>query len=109
MVQHYVCEERAQSGEGIIAMSQTTSPAPSIADDPIGKDIYALASEIFPICRSITGEGVRQTINVRRRQIPIERHELPTGTPVLDWTVPNEWNVTDAYIKNPKGERVVDF
>jgi aminopeptidase-like protein len=77
--------------------------------DAIGKEIYALAADIFPICRSITGSGVRQTLEVLSRHVPIKRHEIPTGTVVLDWTVPKEWNITDAYIKNSKGERVVDF
>lgn len=90
-------------------MSEPTSLAPSIEDDAIGKDIYALAAEIFPICRSITGDGVRQTIDVLQQHIPIQRHELSTGTPVLDWTVPKEWSISDAYIKNSQGERVVDF
>ena len=90
-------------------MSEATSWAPLIEYDAIGKDIYALAAEIFPICRSITGDGVRMTIDVLAQHIPIQRHELPTGTPVLDWTVPKEWSITDAYIKNFQGERVVDF
>jgi aminopeptidase-like protein len=82
---------------------------PLTGSDGIGEEIYALAAEIFPICRSITGDGVRQTIDLLRRHVPIERHELPTGEAVLDWEVPKEWNVTDAYIKNADGERVVDF
>jgi aminopeptidase-like protein len=94
---------------GNIAMSEAACLGPSIEDDAIGKDIYALAAEIFPICRSITGDGVRRTIDVLAQHIPIQRHELPTGTPVLDWTVPNEWNISDAYIKNSQGQRVVDF
>jgi len=85
------------------------SLSPSIKGDPIGKDIYGLAAEIFPICRSITGDGVRRTIDVLAQHIPIERHELPTGTSVLDWKVPKEWIITDAYIKNSQGDRVVDF
>jgi aminopeptidase-like protein len=90
-------------------MSETASNAGSIEIDAIGRDIYTLAAEIFPICRSITGEGVRRTIDVLARHIPIHRYELPTGTPVLDWTIPKEWGITDAFIKNSKGERVVDF
>ena len=82
---------------------------PPTAGDGIGEEIHALAAEIFPICRSITGDGVRQTIDVLNRYIPIERHEVPTGKAVLDWEVPKEWNITDAYIKNADGERVVDF
>jgi aminopeptidase-like protein len=90
-------------------MGETPALAPLIENDAIGQDIYALAAEIYPICRSITGDGVRKTIEVLARCIQIERHEIPTGTAVLDWEVPREWNITDAYIKNAKGERVVDF
>src|SRR5260370_36504984 len=75
----------------------------------IGQDIYDLAAEIFPICRSITGDGVRRTLEVLGRHFSIQYHEIPTGTAVLDWEVPREWNITDAYIKNADGERVVDF
>src|SRR5262249_53944453 len=82
---------------------------PLTEPDAIGNEIHALAAEIFPICRSITGDGVRETINLLSRHVPIERHELPTGTAVLDWVVPKEWNIIDAYILNTTGERVVDF
>ena len=81
-------------------MTKAASPAASIEGDVIGEEAYALAAEIFPICRSITGDGVRQTLDVLAQHIPIRRHELPTGTPVLDWTEPKEWNIADAYIKN---------
>jgi aminopeptidase-like protein len=90
-------------------MSEGVSQPPSVEHNALGSDIFALATEIFPICRSITGDGVRRTIDLLARHIPIQRHELPSGTPVLDWTVPNEWNIADAYIKNSRGERVVDF
>lgn len=74
----------------------------------IGHDIYALAAEIFPICRSITGNGVRQTLDILSRRIPLAVHEVPTGTPVFDWTVPREWNLYEAYIEDSTGRRVVD-
>lgn len=90
-------------------MNEAAALTPLIDNDAIGEDIYALAAEIFPICRSITGDGVSKTIDVLGRHVPIRRHELPTGTAVLDWEIPKEWNVTDAYIKNANGERVVDF
>jgi aminopeptidase-like protein len=64
--------------------------------------------ELFPICRSITGEGVRETLATVGRRIPLELHEVPSGTRVLDWTVPDEWNIEDAYIAKD-GRRVVDF
>jgi len=75
----------------------------------VGAEIYALASEIFPITRSITGNGVRDTLRLLARHIDLDLHEIPTGTRVFDWTVPREWNIRDAYIKDPAGERVVDF
>ena len=75
----------------------------------IGEEIFALAAEIYPICRSITGRGVRATLDQLARHIELEVHEVPTGTPVFDWTIPREWNIQDAYIKNAAGERVVDF
>ena len=75
----------------------------------IGEAIFALAAEIYPICRSITGDGVRSTLGRLGRHIDLELHEVPTGTQVFDWTIPREWTIRDAYIKNAAGERVVDF
>jgi aminopeptidase-like protein len=74
-----------------------------------GEAMHRLASELFPICRSITGNGVRETLRRLQAHIPLTVHEVPTGTKVFDWTVPREWNIRDAYIKNGAGERVVDF
>ena len=71
--------------------------------------MMALIEELFPICRSITGNGVRQTLETLRRFIPLEVNEVPSGIGVLDWTVPPEWNIRDAYILDPDGRRVVDF
>lgn len=68
-----------------------------------------LIKRLYPICRSITGDGVRETLRVIKEYIPIEIHEVSTGTQVFDWTVPKEWNVKDAYVKNSKGDRVIDF
>lgn len=75
----------------------------------IRQGMRALIEELYPICRSITGDGVRKTLAILRRYIPLEIHEVPTGTAVFDWTVPKEWNIRDAYVKNSKGERVIDF
>lgn len=72
-------------------------------------EMYALIERLFPICRSITGEGVRETLRILQESIPLEIKEVPTGTQVYDWQVPKEWNIRDAYIKNSKGEKVVDF
>ena len=71
--------------------------------------MYELISELYPFCRSITGDGVRQTLRALQGHIDVEIHEVPTGTPVFDWTVPREWNIRDAYVKNAEGERVIDF
>ncbi len=75
----------------------------------IGAKIYGLASRLYPICRSITGKGVRDTLAIVREHIELAIHEVPSGTAVFDWTVPDEWNIRDAYIKDPEGRRVVDF
>jgi aminopeptidase-like protein len=77
--------------------------------DDVGTEILALAARIFPICRSITGDGVRQTLREVGAHIDLEFHEVATGTPVLDWTIPREWNIRDAWIKNERGEKIVDF
>lgn len=79
------------------------------AEVDVGIRIYALAARLFPICRSITGDGVRETLQILGQQIDLTQYEVPTGTPVLDWTVPQEWNIRDAYIKNPSGEKVLDL
>ena len=88
----------------------TQSPLRSLADiDGVGEAMYAFAEELFPVCRSITGDGVRRTLAAVGRHIPLDVHEVPTGTPVFDWTIPKEWNIRDAWIKNDAGDRVVDF
>jgi len=71
--------------------------------------MYALAERLYPICRSITGNGLRETLRILQEQIPLTLHEIPTGTAVFDWVVPREWNIRDAYIRNSRGEKVVDF
>ena len=75
----------------------------------IGEQAHRLIAELYPICRSITGQGVRQTLSILQQHIPLTIHEVPSGTHVFDWTVPKEWQIRDAYIKNGKGERIVDF
>jgi aminopeptidase-like protein len=75
----------------------------------LGKEMYELVAELYPICRSITGDGLRRTLRRVQEEIPLEMHEVPTGTPVFDWVIPKEWNIRDAYVKNSEGERVIDF
>lgn len=68
-----------------------------------------LVERLYPICRSITGDGVRKTLEIVGELIPLSVTEVPTGTQVLDWNVPREWNIRDAWIKDPSGRKVVDF
>jgi aminopeptidase-like protein len=75
----------------------------------IGQELHGFAAELYPICRSITGDGIRRTLGLIQNKIPLQISEVPTGTPVFDWTVPKEWNIRDAYIKDAAGKRVVDF
>jgi aminopeptidase-like protein len=73
------------------------------------RQLYQFASELYPICRSITGDGIRRTLSMIGDQVPIELSEVQSGTRVFDWNVPKEWNIHDAYIADLTGERVVDF
>jgi aminopeptidase-like protein len=73
------------------------------------QEMAALIAELYPICRSITGDGLRKTLRAVRERVPLELHEVPSGTKVFDWTVPDEWNITDAYVRDAAGRRVVDF
>ncbi len=75
----------------------------------LGEELYSLIRELYPICRSITGAGFRETIAHIGKEIPLEVHEVPSGTQVFDWIVPKEWNIRDAYVKNTRGERIIDF
>lgn len=74
-----------------------------------GEEIHRFIAELYPVCRSITGDGVRKTLRRVGEVIPLELHEVPSGTPVLDWTVPDEWNIRGASIDGPDGRRIVDF
>lgn len=92
-------------------MVLTTSDRDTIANDeqyaPV--DMMALLCELFPITRSITGNGVRQTLASLSKFVPLSIHEVPTGTPVFDWEVPEEWNIRGAVIKTLAGRTIVDF
>ncbi|HHN63929.1 MAG TPA: DUF4910 domain-containing protein [Nitrospirae bacterium] len=71
--------------------------------------MYQLIEKLYPICRSITGEGNRKTLRILQEIIPLKIQEVPTGTKVFDWTVPKEWNIRDAYIMDSKGNKIIDF
>jgi aminopeptidase-like protein len=77
--------------------------------DTLGQDLHAFVAELYPICRSITGNGLRQTLRVLQQQIPLVVREVPSGTRVFDWTVPREWNVRDAYVIDATGKKIIDF
>jgi aminopeptidase-like protein len=86
---------------------RTTKPASSC--DDVGAAMHALMSELYPICRSITGPGVRETLAILQRYLPLELHHVPTGESAFDWQVPREWRIRDAYVKDASGRRVIDF
>ena len=77
--------------------------------DAVGLELHNRIRRLYPICRSITGNGVRETLRLVSEEIEIQTEEIPTGTRVFDWTIPKEWNIKDAYIKNADGARIVDF
>jgi len=89
-------------------MSVTQSES-RVRQTHVGEEIHRLIAELYPICRSITGQGVRETLRILERYAPLVIRDIPSGTPVFDWTVPMEWNVRDAYVRNAAGERVIDF
>jgi aminopeptidase-like protein len=74
-----------------------------------GRELYDFASSLYPICRSITGDGVRRTLQLVGQRLPLKLHEIPSGTRVFDWEVPLEWNIEDASVTDGQGRRVVDF
>lgn len=85
-------------------------PQPPTVETETGAFCHALASALFPICRSITGAGIRETLGHLQRYLPdLKLHEVPSGTPAFDWTVPDEWTIRDAWIEDESGRRIVDF
>ena len=77
--------------------------------DARGADMLDLVKRLYPICRSITGAGNRKTLAILSERLDLHIHEVPSGTPVLDWTVPPEWTIREAWIKDPHGRKIVDF
>lgn len=77
--------------------------------DSHGEAMHELAGELYPICRSITGDGVRQSLEIISQHIPLSVSEVPSGVQVFDWTIPKEWNIKDGWVKDASGQRVIDF
>ena len=94
---------------GVGDMEPQRNVSEQLVTEGVGEQIFALAAKLYPICRSITGEGVRETLRDIGTHIDLDVHEVPTGTPVFDWTIPREWNIRGAYIQDARGEKVVDF
>ncbi len=76
---------------------------------PLGETMYAMIRELYPICRSITGKGAEETLDRLQASLEIQIRRVPTGTPVFDWTVPKEWNIRDAYVRDSSGRKIIDF
>lgn len=74
-----------------------------------GNEMHELMTKLFPICTSITGDGVRKSLSILKNHIDLEIIEVKSGTPVFDWTIPKEWNIQDAYIIDPSGKKIIDF
>ena len=91
-----------------MAWDHLTGPE-NLSVDGGGNAMMALIEKLFPICRSITGNGVRETLAILRNYIPLELNEVPSGTQVFDWIIPSEWNIRGAYIARTDGTRIVDF
>jgi aminopeptidase-like protein len=79
------------------------------SDERIGTDAFELMQRLFPLCRSLTGSGVRATFDILDEYVPLRRTEIASGTEIFDWIVPDEWNIRDAYVATTDGRRVVDF
>ena len=101
--------QRKPNGRPERRFEASQSLSDELISESIGCEIYELAAAIYPICRSITGDGVRATLRLLSAHVDLQVHEVPTGTVVFDWTIPREWNIRDAYIKNSRGTKIVDF
>ncbi len=87
-------------------LSEVSAP---VAGTTVGEELHELVADLYPICTSITGDGLREMLRRIGTHVPLQVHEIPSGTQVFDWTIPREWNIRDAYVKDGLGNRVIDF
>jgi len=90
-------------------MEQERNFGEKFVPNDVGESIFALATKLYPICRSITGNGVRETLREIGRHIKLDVHDVASGSAVFDWRIPREWNIRDAYIKDSGGKKIIDF
>ncbi len=90
-------------------MNETQVACSKSVDAGAGQRMYEFIRKLYPLCRSITGDGLRASLAQIQELIPITLQEVPTGTRVFDWTIPREWNIRDAYVKDGTGRRIIDF
>jgi aminopeptidase-like protein len=104
-------EPNGRTGNGLDAqcLARGEKRSEDASTQTMGATMYDLVAELYPGCRSITGQGVRAALARLQDVVPLVVHEVPSGTPAFDWIVPQEWNIRDAYIKDSQGRRVVDF
>ena len=92
-----------------LSLKNNTTSSPDLDRAKKGEEMYGFVTELFPICRSITGEGVRKTLALVQKYAPVDIHEVPSGTRVFDWIVPKEWNIREAWVKDPAGNKIIDL
>ncbi len=104
-------QDRPESRTGVDALIQRAKQFDGAVQAAArrGGDMIREMERLWPICRALSGPGIRETFDILAETIPLRRHRIASGTKVLDWVVPKEWTIRDAYIKDSRGRKVVDF